>query len=154
MDRFEEVQLKWELQPGNAAIKSVEFTSSDEDIAEVSENGVVKALNNGTVTIMIKSLSPSGVTDSITIKVSSPDHFDASYDSESYLTSGNTISLNAEYVKRDGTSVNLKWESLNTDIATFAMTNFVGKDANQLSQTDFDNIEFNDTAKFLAEVMA
>ena len=118
MDRFEEVQLKWELQPGNAAIKSVEFTSSDEDIAEVSENGVVKALNNGTVTIMIKSLSPSGVTDSITIKVSSPDHFDASYDSESYLTPGNTISLNAEYVKRDGTSVNLKWRSLNTDIAT------------------------------------
>jgi len=45
-------------------------------------------------------------------------------------------------------------DSLNTDIATFAMTNFVGKDANQLSQTDFDNIEFNDTAKFLAEVMA
>ena len=44
-------------------------------------------------------------------------------------------------------------DSLNTDIATFAMTNFVGKDANQLRQTDFDNIEFNDTAKFLAEVM-
>ena len=118
LDRFEEVQLKWLINPSNAAIKSVEFTSSNEEVAEVSESGVIKALNNGTVTITIKSLSPSGVTDSITINVSSPDYFEVSYNTESYVGINKSILLNAEYIKRDGSNVNLIWNSLNADIAT------------------------------------
>lgn len=118
LDRFEEAQLKWEIAPSNAAIKSVEFSSSNKEIATVSERGVVTALANGVVTITIKSLSPSGVTDSVTITVSTPDYFETSYGSESYVTPGNSITLNAEYIKRDATLVNLVWSSLNPDIAT------------------------------------
>ena len=56
LDRFQEYQLTWSLYPDNAAIKSVEFISSNEQIATVSQTGLVTPLNNGTVTITIKSL--------------------------------------------------------------------------------------------------
>ena len=118
LDRFEEYQLEWEITPSNAAIKSVEFSSSDETIATVSNTGLITPLNNGTVTITIKSLSPSGKTDTVTIIVSSPDHFRLAYKTESYMKVSETIELVAEYVKRNGGTEALVWESLNSDIAT------------------------------------
>ena len=118
LDRFEEYQLEWVLNPSNAAIKSVLFTSSNESVATVSDKGLITPLENGTVTITIKSLSPSGVTDSVTIKVSSPDHFDISYETNSYLSIGESVKLNAEYVKRDESNSNISWKSLNPEIAT------------------------------------
>ncbi|MBQ3001302.1 MAG: InlB B-repeat-containing protein [Bacilli bacterium] len=118
LDRFEEYQLTWELNPTNAAIKDVEFTTSDETIATVSESGLIYPLENGTVTITIKSLSPSGVTDSVTIEITSPDHFDISYKTNSYVSIGGEIELVAEYIKRDGTIEELTWESLTPSIAT------------------------------------
>lgn len=118
LDRFEEYQLEWALNPSNAAIKNVEFTSSDENVAIVSDKGLITPLENGVVTITIKSLSPSGVTDSVTIKVSSPDYFDISYETNSYTKIGESIKLNAEYIKRDETKVAISWKSLNTEIAS------------------------------------
>ena len=125
LNRFEEYQLKWELNPTNAAIKSVEFTSSDENVATVDHLGRIYPLENGVVTITVKSLSPSGVTDSVTITVSSPDHFDVSYETESYVQIGSTIKLNAEYILRDTSTLELSWKSLNPSIATVTEDGFV-----------------------------
>ena len=118
IDRFQTHQLTWALNPSNAAIKGVEFESSDTDIAIVDENGLITALNNGSVTITIRSLSPSKVTDTVTINVSSPDHFDVSYDDESYVAVDGQIKLNASYVKRDGSLCAVIWETMTPSIAT------------------------------------
>ena len=117
IDRFKTHQLTWELNPVNAAIKSVEFSSSNEEVAIVDDKGLITFLNNGVVTIRVKSLSPSGVTDQVTIKVSSPDHFDVSYETTSYAVVGEAIKLNAEYIKRDESRENIVFSSLNLDIA-------------------------------------
>ena len=117
LDRFDTYQLSWALNPTNAAIKEVEFFTSDANIATINDKGLIETLANGTVTITIKSLSPSGVTDTVTINVTSPDYFDVSYDSTSYANVGETIKLNAEYIKRDGSKPNLVFTSLNLDIA-------------------------------------
>ena len=118
IDRYETHQLEWLINPVDAAIKSVVFTTSDKNVATVSEEGLITAVADGTVTITIQSLSPSGVTDSFTLKVSSPAHFDTSYASKSYTTVGQSISLVAEYINRDYTTENLVWSSLNSNIAT------------------------------------
>lgn len=118
LDRFEEYQLTWEIIPGNAAIKSVEFTSSDESIATVDDKGKIVALNNGEVTITITSLSPSGAYDSVTIIISSPDHFDISYETNSYVMPNESIKLNATFTKRDESTMEISWKSLNENVAT------------------------------------
>ena len=118
MNRFEQYQLEWIINPEDAAIKSVQFISSDENVAIVDDKGLITALNNGSVTITIKSLSPSGVTDDIYIDVTSPAHFDASYETNSYVTIGSTIKLLAEYTNVDETKTAVAWKSLNPNIAT------------------------------------
>ena len=125
LDRFDEYQLAWEIDPLNAAIKAVEFMSSDENIAVVDDKGLVKVLNNGQVTITIRSLSPSGVTDTVTINVSSPDYFDVSYETVSYVAIGDAIKLNAEYVKRDGSKAQLAFSSLDLEIAEVGQDGYV-----------------------------
>lgn len=118
MDRFEQHQLTWQINPENAAIKSVEFTSSDESVATVDDKGLITALSNGTVTIKIRSLSPSGVTDEVTITVSTPAHFDVSYETNSYVNIGSSIKLLAEYIDVENTSLEISWSSLNENIAS------------------------------------
>ena len=125
LDRFETYQLTWELNPTNAAIKEVEFYTSDASIATINDKGLIETLANGTVTITIKSLSPSGVTDTVTINVTSPDYFDVSYESTSFANVGEKIKLNAEYIKRDGSKPNLVFSSLNLDIAEVDTTGLV-----------------------------
>ena len=118
IDRYETHQLEWLINPANAAIQAVEFTSSNEKIAIVSEEGLITALANGEVTITITSLSPSKVSDTVTFLVSSPDHFVVSYATDSYTTPNKAISLIAEYVTREGAREELTWSSLNSNIAT------------------------------------
>ena len=118
IDRFQTHQLTWALEPLNAAIKSVEFSSSNEEIATVNDKGLVTFHQNGEVTITVTSLSPSGVSDSMTVVVTSPDHFDISYETNSYMNIGQSINLLAQYIKRDTSTVDVTWMSLNQNIAT------------------------------------
>lgn len=123
--RFETHQLQWSINPSNANIQSVKFESSDSSVATISSDGLITAVTNGTTIIKMTSLSPSGKSDEFTLTVYSPDHFDISYETESYTTVGGTIKLLANYIKRDNTSTELVWSSLNEDIATVDNTGVV-----------------------------
>ena len=116
--RFETLQLTWELNPSNPSITAVKFESSDESVATVDANGYVTTLTAGTVTIKIISQASSKKSDEFTMEVFEPDHFDVSYETESYVAIGKEIKLLAEYNKRDGSNGTIVWESLNSDIAT------------------------------------
>ena len=84
----------------------------------MDNKGLITAVSNGTVTIKMTSLSPSGKTDEFTFEVYSPDHFDINYETNSYVEIGKSILLLADYVKRDGSKVNLVWSSLTPEIAS------------------------------------
>jgi len=60
--------LKPTILPENASDKSVEWTSSNESVATVDENGVVTAVAVGTATITVKT-KDSGLTASCTVTV-------------------------------------------------------------------------------------
>ena len=123
--RFETHQLVWSINPSNANIQSVRFESSDTTVATITSDGLITAVANGTTIIKMTSLSPSGKYDEFTLEVYSPDHFDISYETESYTTVGGTIKLLANYIKRDNTATELVWSSLNEDIATVDNTGVV-----------------------------
>ena len=110
-------QLEWKIGPEDAINKNVKFVSSDPKVATVDYNGLVTALGKGTVTIQIISLSSSGKTDEFELTVTVPGYFNISYETNSYVTIGNDIIINAEYIE-DDKSVKVVWSSLNPEIAT------------------------------------
>ena len=116
--RFATYQLEWSILPADAMIKDVVFESSDSSVAVVDEYGLITAVGCGTVTITMTSLSPTRKADTMSFNVYDPDHFEVSYETNSYVEIGQQIKLNAEYAKRDGSNGKLVWSSLNTDLAS------------------------------------
>ncbi len=55
-----QVQLKYGIEPANATIKDVKWTTSNKRVAVVDENGLVTGLKAGTVTITAKATDGSG----------------------------------------------------------------------------------------------
>lgn len=67
------VTLQVTVGPEHAFEKGVRYSSGDETIATVSEEGVVTFLSAGTVTITAAAKDGSGVSDSMTVTVTEPD---------------------------------------------------------------------------------
>lgn len=64
-------QLAVEVSPENASYKAITWSTSDVTIAQVSQEGLVTALKNGTVTITATAKDKSAVSKSKTITISS-----------------------------------------------------------------------------------
>ena len=109
-------QLEWAITPTEATNRLVEFESSNENAITVDDNGLITAVGKGEATIKIKSLSSSGKTDELTIKVIVPAYFDISYETNSYVKVNEKIQLNAEYIDGD-TKGAIVWSTLNPEIA-------------------------------------
>ena len=120
--RFETFQLEWTINPSDANIQQVKFESSNPAVATVDDKGFITAVANGTTTITITSQSISGVTDSFTFEVYSPDHFEIGYETESYVEIDGSVKLLAEYIKRDGSVEGVVWSSVTPEIATVDAT--------------------------------
>lgn len=69
LDAFAEYALTASVYPSNAVDKSVEWTSSDETVAIVSQNGKVTPLSKGTAVITVKAKDGSGKTAQCNITV-------------------------------------------------------------------------------------
>lgn len=48
-----DLQMKLQMQPSNASMDPITYTSSDESIATVNQNGIVTGVSKGTVTITV-----------------------------------------------------------------------------------------------------
>lgn len=64
-------KLEWNVLPGNAFNRGVSFSSSDENIAAVDENGVVYGINQGSASITVTT-AEGGFTDTCTVTVTEP----------------------------------------------------------------------------------
>ncbi len=115
---LETYQLQWLINPSDAVNKEVKFSSSDPSIISVNKTGFISALKEGTVTITITSESSSGKSDSMTVNVIIPGHFEISYETNSYVLAGGSIKLNASYFENTGDELSVVWSSLNGDIAS------------------------------------
>ncbi len=63
-------QLSVEVLPANADNKNVTWSVSDENIAEISQTGLLTPIDNGTVTVTATAADGSGVTGTLEIEIS------------------------------------------------------------------------------------
>ncbi|MBQ6817687.1 MAG: Ig-like domain-containing protein [Bacilli bacterium] len=117
-------QLQWTITPSDAVNKNVEFTSSNQNVATIDENGLITAVGKGETTIKVTSLSSSGLSDSFVLKVTVPGYFDISYETESYVAISDMIKINAKYYDGDADKT-IVWTSLNEDIASVTSEGYV-----------------------------
>ena len=115
---FKTHQLEWTITPDNTTDKSVEFFSSNESVATISQKGLITALAQGTTTITMRVYGNRELDVVFDLKVYVNDYIDGSYVTTSYVELGQTIQLHAYVVNKDGSDSKVVWTSLNPEIAT------------------------------------
>ena len=115
MKRYESYQLTWEVIPAAAANKEVKFESSDSTVVSVDTDGKLVANKNGEATIKVISTANEEIFGQVTINVYSPAHIEGSYATNSYVSVGQDIQINAEVVDGEGSIV---WSTSDETIAT------------------------------------
>lgn len=112
------LQLEYSLNPSKVTVNSVFYSSSDNSIASISSTGLITAISKGVVTFTVRSRSESGASASISMEIYDNEYFNVNYETNSYVLKGDEIKLNAIYNARIKDNVELKWESLNENIAS------------------------------------
>ncbi len=108
-------------------LTGAEFTSSNPEIATVDENGNVKALKEGTVTVTVSL--PDGTTKDVTVNVKPAEKLELEIDkttSEVVVPAGSSTNLNIS--SSNGTLKNPVFVSSNEEVAT------VDKDGNVIAK--------------------
>ena len=109
-------QVFAEIQPTNATNKNVTFTSSNTDVATVTEEGVVTALKDGETTII--ATAANGVTGTITITVKTVEPAVMNLNVTTLnLTVGDTQVLTTSFVPEETTERNVTWSSDKESVA-------------------------------------
>ncbi len=119
LERYAEFQLVWSLSPDNVTDPSVEFFSSNPEVASITPlKGLITAHKNGTTTITIKVYGNREIDYTFDLIVYSPGHFEASYETDSFVNVDGTIKLNANYIDAEVTEPSYVWTTANDSIAT------------------------------------
>ncbi|MBR2891582.1 MAG: InlB B-repeat-containing protein [Bacilli bacterium] len=118
LKRYETYQLVWSMTPDNITDPSVEFFSSNPEVATVTSlKGLITAMSNGTTTITVKVYANRTIDYSFELTVYSPGHFVASYETNSYVGINESIKLNAEYEDYADAELAYVWTSSDSNIA-------------------------------------
>ncbi len=105
------------ITPNNATNKTITWTSSDNNIATVT-NGTVKGISVGSVTITAKTSNGKTAIAKITVKNKDVDVTSIKIDGNvSSLYVGDSVILSASITPSNATNKNLKWISSDTNIA-------------------------------------
>jgi hypothetical protein len=111
-------QLDATILPSNATNKHVIWESDNESVASVGSNGLVTALTEGTVIIMVTS-GDGGFTDTCEVSTIPIDVSGVSLNTNTAtITLGNTEQLIATVEPTDATDKLVSWESDNESVAT------------------------------------
>lgn len=112
----EHINLLFEVQPSDAFDKRLKWSSDNEEVATVDENGEVYAHKSGTATITVTSYDGS-VSNSCKIVVAKPVIGVSIEPAEVELTElGKTAQLTAKIQPEDATNKNVTWKSSNESV--------------------------------------
>lgn len=116
----EKVNVKAIIKPDSFSDKRVTWSSSNTDIATVDENGLVKTLAIGTVTITGKSVANEDMTDFdiITVNPIQVSKITITGYTKEYMLPNETVKLNATVEPIDAADKSLIWTSSDKTIAT------------------------------------
>ena len=112
----EHTNLLFEVQPSDAFDKRLKWSSDNEEVATVDENGEVYAHKSGTATITVTTYDGS-VSNSCEIIVAKPVAGVSIEPAEVELTElGKTAQLTAKIQPEDATNKNVTWKSCNESV--------------------------------------
>lgn len=112
----EHINLLFEIQPSDAFDKRLKWSSDNEEVATVDDNGEVYAHKSGTATITVISYDGS-VSNSCEIIVAKPVTGVSIEPAEVELTElGKTVQLTAKIQPEDATNKNVTWKSSNESV--------------------------------------
>ena len=115
LNKGESTTLKATVLPEDATNPSVNWSSSDADIAEVDQTGTVSAKNGGTATIVARAGSQSAeclVTVSVPVKSLTLDPVSVE------LKVGETVTISAHVYPEDATEKTVRWTSSDESVVT------------------------------------
>ena len=98
LERFEELQLEWEFVPGDTYNQGLEFTSSDESVFTVTEEGLITAVSDGKATLSVTVFADETLNQTYEIVVYSPARVYISSNDSSALEIGASMQLEATVV--------------------------------------------------------
>ena len=110
------LQLNAIVQPTNAINKTLTWSSSDNSIAKVDKNGVVKGIKPGKVTITVKTSNNKKAT--CIIRVNIPAKSISLNKTSLTINKGSTQNLTVNFNPTNTTSKVITWKSSNNNIAT------------------------------------
>ena len=113
-------QLKVNAIPENAFDRSVQFTSSNPEVAAVSENGLVTGVAAGQSTILCGTNDGSGITAACMVRVYQPVTGLEIAEKSVSLAIGETRMLETQVLPETATNPELNWTSSNVFIARVA----------------------------------
>ncbi len=112
----EHINLLFEIQPSDAFDKRLKWSSDNEEVATVDENGEVYAHKSGTATVTVTTYDGS-VSNSCEIIVAKPVAGVSIEPAEVELTElGKTVQLTAKIQPEDATNKNVTWKSSNESV--------------------------------------
>lgn len=117
------IQLEVKLSPDNVTDKIILWSSNDTNIAEVTDNGLVKCVGLGKTIVTAKSgtVSAKCEVNVFPVNVTSVELLHNNVEIE--IT--DTIEIIANVQPQNASNKKIKWESLNDDIATVDSNGFV-----------------------------
>ena len=125
------VQLVATVTPDNATVKDCEWTSSDETVATVDENGLVTAKQAGTAVITVTSKDNSEISAECTITVTSaaPEKVEVTGitldKTSAEAEEGKTVQLVATVTPDNATVKDCEWTSSDETVATVDVNGLV-----------------------------
>ena len=119
----DKLNLSVSVEPGDATDKNVTWSSSDDSIISVNQNGTIKGKKAGSAVITATANDGNGAFDSvaITVEEDKPQVVPVSeikISGDTSVAAGSSIKLTAKVGPSDATNKEIAWGSSNTDIAT------------------------------------
>lgn len=119
-------QLSYTVYPDDATLPLAKWSSSNESIATVDENGLVTAVSGGKAVISATSMDGKNVKGSTTVQVIQPVTGIKLRENEIRVGAGSLGYLHAEMVPSNATNTKVRWSSSDTSIATVSGDGLTG----------------------------
>ena len=125
--------LRYVLEPLDVTNGEVAFTSSNEAVALVNENGIVTALSDGTASITVAAQDGSGKKDSLELTVARrPEKVTIHQQGPLTLATGRKTQVTAEVWPQDSENRKIAWASTDETVATVSVEGIIsGKTAGE-----------------------
>ncbi len=118
VDENKTVTLNATISPDNSTIRTVNWSSSDEDVATVDENGVITGVKAGTATITA-SAGGESATCEVTVNAAVIPVSDVTLNRDTTtVAEAGTVTLTATVVPSNATNPTVTWTSSDESVAT------------------------------------